>query len=153
LRACAGAKTVLAGSFLNLGALAEFIKQLQPAEVLLVCAGTRENLALEDALAAGALCVLLDAPRNLPLSPLGRGEGVRRRGEGFLLMTDSAQIAWRTYAQAKSDLPGAIRVSENARRLLAIPELRDDVAFCLQRDVFPLIARMEADGAIRRQPA
>ena len=39
--------------------------------------------------------------------------------------------------------------SENARRLLAIPELRDDVAFCLQRDIYPLIAKMEADGAIR----
>jgi phosphosulfolactate phosphohydrolase-like enzyme len=41
----------------------------------------------------------------------------------------------------------------NARRLLAIPELRDDVAFCLQHDVFPLIARMEADGAVRWQSA
>ena len=39
--------------------------------------------------------------------------------------------------------------SENARRLLAIPELRDDVPFCLQRDIFPLVARLEADGAIR----
>ena len=47
LRACAGAKTVLAGSFLNLGATAEFIKKLQPAEVLLVCAGTRENRAMK----------------------------------------------------------------------------------------------------------
>lgn len=151
LRACVGAQTVLAGSFLNLAAMAEFILRLQPAEVLLVCAGTRENAALEDTLAAGALCMLLDAPRNLPQSPLGGGEGVRRRGEGFLLMTDSAQITWQSYAQVKSDLPGAIRVSENARRLLAIPELRDDVAFCLQRDIFPIIARMEADGAIRRQ--
>ncbi len=45
LRACAGAKTVLAASFLNLGATAEFIRKLQPAEVLLVCAGTRERTA------------------------------------------------------------------------------------------------------------
>jgi phosphosulfolactate phosphohydrolase-like enzyme len=50
-------------------------------------------------------------------------------------------------------LAAAVGNATNARRLLAIPELRDDVAFCLQRDVFPLIARMEADGAIRRQPA
>jgi phosphosulfolactate phosphohydrolase-like enzyme len=44
---------------------------------------------------------------------------------------------------------GAVRHAENARRLLAIPELRDDVAFCSQRDIFPLVAKMEADGAIR----
>ncbi|MGA2854288.1 MAG: 2-phosphosulfolactate phosphatase, partial [Verrucomicrobiota bacterium] len=60
LRACVGAKTVLAGSFLNLGATAEFIKMLKPAEVLLVCAGTREHRADEDVLAAGALCEILD---------------------------------------------------------------------------------------------
>ncbi|MGA2788248.1 MAG: 2-phosphosulfolactate phosphatase, partial [Verrucomicrobiota bacterium] len=55
LRACAGAQTVLAASFLNLTATAKFIRQHQPAEVLLVCAGTRENVATEDVLAAGAL--------------------------------------------------------------------------------------------------
>ena len=53
LRACAGAKTVLAASFLNLAATAQFIEKLHPAQVLLVCAGTRENMALEDVLAAG----------------------------------------------------------------------------------------------------
>jgi 2-phosphosulfolactate phosphatase len=153
LRACAGAKTVLAGSFLNLAATAEFIKKLQPAEVLLVCAGTRENRADEDVLAAGALCEILDAPLSRSLSPLGRGEGVRRMGEEFLQMTESAEIARHFYAKAESDLPAAVRNATNARRLLAIPELRDDVAFCLQRDVFPLIAKMDTDGAIRRQQA
>jgi 2-phosphosulfolactate phosphatase len=133
LRACAGAKTVLAGSFLNLGATAEFIKKLQPPEVLLVCAGTGDKRADEDVLGAGALCELL------------------ARGNARPTVSDSAEIARHFYAQAKSDLAAAVSNATNARRLLAIPELRDDVAFCLQRDVFPLIARMEADGAIRRQ--
>ncbi len=133
LRAGARAQTVLAGSFLNLGATAEFLAKLQPAAVLLVCAGTGENAALEDALAAGALCELL------------------ARGDARPTFADSAEIARHAYAQAKSDLAAAVRHSKNARRLLAIPELRDDVAFCLRRDIFPLVARMEADGAIRRQ--
>jgi 2-phosphosulfolactate phosphatase len=128
LRAGAGAKTVLAASFLNLGATAEFIKKNRPVEVLLICAGTHENTALEDVLAAGALCEMLS-------------------GE----FSDSAEIVRRVYAQAKPDLAGAVRNSENARRLLSIPELRDDVPFCLQRDVYPLIAKMEANGSIRRQ--
>jgi 2-phosphosulfolactate phosphatase len=131
LRACAGAKTVLAGSLLNIAATAEFIKNLQPAEVLLVCAGTGEKAALEDVLAAGALCESLD------------------RGDARPTLSDSAEIARFAWTQAKPNLAGAFQASTNARRLLAIPELRDDVAFCLQRDVFPLIARMEADGAIR----
>jgi 2-phosphosulfolactate phosphatase len=76
LRACAGAKTVLAASFLNLTVTAKFIQKLQPAQILLVCAGTRENMADEDVLAAGALCELLFNS----LAPPKRGEG---RGEGF----------------------------------------------------------------------
>jgi len=34
--------------------------------------------------------------------------------------------------------------------LLAIPELTEDVAFCLQRDVFPVVAAVGTDWAIRR---
>lgn len=134
LRACAGAKTVLASSFLNLGATAEFIQKLRPAEALLVCAGTREDRADEDVLAAGALCELL------------------ARGDARPTFSDSTEIARRFYAQAESNLALAVHNSTNGKRLLAIPELRDDVAFCLQRDVFPLVARMEADDAIRQQP-
>ena len=142
LRACVGAKTILASSFLNLGATAEFLRQKNFSHVLLVCAGTGENTALEDVLAAGALCeLLLDEPLSPALSPFGRGEGV----------DDSAQIALRTYLEAKSELAAALGSSENARRLLAIPELRDDVAYCLQRDICPLVAKMKADGAIRRE--
>jgi phosphosulfolactate phosphohydrolase-like enzyme len=118
----------LAASFLNLTATAEFIKKNQPAQVLLVCAGTRENTALEDVLAAGALCEMLS-------------------GE----FSDSAEIVRRVYAQAKPDLAGAVRLAENARRLLSLPELRDDVSFCMQRDTYPLVAKMEADGTVRAQ--
>jgi phosphosulfolactate phosphohydrolase-like enzyme len=44
-----------------------------------------------------------------------------------------------------------VATSENARRLLAVPELRDDVSFCLQHDIFPLVARLQADGLIQGQ--
>jgi 2-phosphosulfolactate phosphatase len=132
LRACVGAKIILASSFLNLSATAEFLQQKNFESILLVCAGTRENKADEDILAAGALVELLTA-----------------RGDARPTISASAETARRDYARAKLDLPGAVRNAENARRLLAIPELREDVAFCLQQDIFPLIARMEADGVIR----
>ena len=166
LRACAGAKTVLAASFLNLAATAEFIKNIRPAQVLLVCAGTRENTALEDVLAAGALCEMLakepvaqnlKAGRAVPCPPPAEASvPVQRQSPGAHGVTrptflDSAEIARRVYAQAKADLLAAVCTSENARRLLAIPELGDDVSFCLQRDACPLVARLEADGSVRRQ--
>jgi 2-phosphosulfolactate phosphatase len=178
LRACAGAQTVLAASFLNLTATAKFIRQLQPAQILLVCAGTRENLADEDVLAAGALCEILDAPRAPSLlgAPASRrprgiaaiipqGRPVRSRkpelaGEtpalpgtmprfGGVRLNDSAETALDAWRKAKSNLLAVVSVAENARRLLAVPELRDDVAFCLRRDVFNLAAALGRDGAIR----
>ncbi len=142
LRAGAGAKTVVAASFLNLSATAGFLRQLSPAHVVLVCAGTRENTALEDVLAAGALCEMLEAGSSR------RDDRTAQRAVPARF-SDSTEIARRTYAQAKADLAAAVATSENARRLLAIPELRNDVSFCLQHDLFPLVARLEADGAIR----
>jgi 2-phosphosulfolactate phosphatase len=166
LRACAGAKTVLAASFLNLTATAQFIRQLQPVELLLVCAGTRENMADEDVLAAGALCEILDAP----LAPSLLGAPASRRpvgsrkpdfaGEtpalprtvprfGGVRLNDSVETARFAWRRAKSNLLEVVSEAENARRLLAIPELRDDVAFCLRQDVFNLAAALGRDGAIR----
>jgi 2-phosphosulfolactate phosphatase len=141
LRACAGAKTTLAAAFLNLSATAKFIRQLEAAQILLVCAGTRQNMADEDVLAAGALCELLVGSSRCDDRTAQRAVPTN--------ISDSAESARRAYAQAKSDLAAAVGHAENARRLLAIPELRDDVAFCLQHDRYPLVARMETDGMVR----
>ena len=130
LRACAGAQTILAASFLNLGATAEFLRQKNFENILIVCAGTGENKADEDVLAAGALCEILSADKTVGT------------------LSDSAQMALCAYMQAKTDLSAVVSKSENARRLLAIPELRDDVAFCLQRDIYPLVAKMGTDGCL-----
>jgi 2-phosphosulfolactate phosphatase len=125
LRACARAQVVLAGAFLNLAATARFLSQAAPAEILLVCAGTGEGVALEDVLAAGALAGLLGGDYS-----------------------DSTEVAVRAFQSAKSDLPAVLGTSQNARRLLAIPELRPDVAFCAQRDVSKIVAAMGADGGL-----
>ena len=126
LRACAGAKLVLASSFLNLAATARFLNQSPPEEILLVCAGTGEGVAWEDVLAAGALAGLVGGAYS-----------------------DATEIAARTFLSAKADLPAVMAGTQNARRLLAIPELRADVAFCAQRDRFKIVAGLQTDGALR----
>ncbi|MGA2030227.1 MAG: 2-phosphosulfolactate phosphatase [Verrucomicrobiota bacterium] len=155
LRACAGAQTILAASFLNLIASANFICQIQPEQVLIVCAGTRENKADEDVLAAGALCELLGwwgettgEPKKKQNLQRSGSRGRSPHQKEIFEFSDSAEIARRDYARAKSDLLAAVSKSENARRLLAIPELRDDVTFCLQRDIYPLVAKMGTDGSL-----
>ena len=131
LRACMSASAVLLGSFLNLRATAQFIEDQSSAHLLLVCSGTLDQTAYEDVLGAGALCDLL-------WSKYGGGA-----------VADSANIARRLFHLERNDLRFAVSQSRNGRRLMAHPELRADVPFCLQRDVFDLVAELGKDGAIR----
>src|SRR5208283_5387019 len=148
LRACAGAQTVLAASFLNLTATAQFIRRLQPAQIVLVCAGTRENMAAEDVLAAGAMGEMLIRWGETKVGSSCHDDRTARRAVPTEISA-SAETALNAWRKAKSSLFEAVSGAENARRLLAIPELRDDVAFCLQPDVFNLTATLGRDGAIR----
>ena len=130
LRACVGAEAVLAGTFLNLIAVARWLEARAGASVLLVGAGTAEEAAWEDVLAAGALVEILAA------------------GERWAL-ADSAHFAQEAYLRWGNDLAGSMRFSSNGRRLLAQPDLAPDVEFCLRRDAVALVASMDADGALR----
>ncbi len=134
LRACAGARIVLVSCFLNLQATVMRIKEEKPPSLLVVCSGTLEQAALEDTLAAGALCDQL-----WPLFTGGR-------------VADSAEIARQLWMTLHQDLPGAMSHSRNGRRLLANPDLRDDVSFCLQRDKLSFVAGLLADGTVRKLP-
>ena len=131
LRACVGAKTVLIGSFLNLHALAGWLQREQLADLRLVCSGTHEEAAYEDTLAAGALGELL-------CSHASAGQG-----------SDAVAMARQIYRAAEGDLLAAMQHSRNARCLLAIPELRDDVRICIQRDTLTLVAGLDSAGAVR----
>ena len=133
LQACAQAKIILAASFLNLAATARFLQSQPDTEILLVCAGTGNLVALEDVMAAGALVELLAGPSGC--SPT---------------LSDSSAITRHTFIQARDDLPAAIGGSTNGRRLKAIPELAPDIAFCAQENIFDLVAAMAADGCLQR---
>ncbi len=133
LRACARARSVLVASFLNLRATADFIERAGAERLSLVCSGTLDQAAYEDVLGAGALCDLLWT----------------RYGGGAV--ADSALVARRLFQLEQDDLLAAVSQSRNGRRLLARPELREDVAFCVQRDVFNLLAELGKDGWVRRR--
>ncbi|MFN7140664.1 MAG: 2-phosphosulfolactate phosphatase [Limisphaerales bacterium] len=124
LQACSAAKKVLVASFLNLSATAEWIQQNKPEHLLIVCAGTFEEAAYEDILAAGALAEL-----------------VWKNYSGGKI-TDSAHIARQVYELSQGDLHGAMQFARNGRQLLSVPDLREDVPFCLQRDIFHFVAEM-----------
>ena len=130
LQACSGARRIFAGSLLGFDALATALGAESASNVIVVGAGTFEEAAYEDTLAAGMLCDALWA----------------RFAESEIV--DSARIARDLYWGARADLPGALARSRNGRRLLDKPALREDVAFCARLNVWPLTAELR-DGAIR----
>ncbi len=132
LRACALSKTVLIGTFLGVQAVAGWITRERPSNLLLVCSGTVDQASYEDTLGAGALCDLI-------WSAYAEGS-----------ISDSAQIARQIYSAARCDLYQAMQFARNGRRLLALPDLRDDVRYCVQRDTIPFVAGLFRDGAVRK---
>ncbi|MBR90158.1 MAG: 2-phosphosulfolactate phosphatase [Verrucomicrobiales bacterium] len=130
LRACAGARQVFVGSFLNLTSTLKHLRTDSPTRLVIVCGGTYEEAALEDVLAAGAIT-------NELWDLYGTGA------------EDSAQLARHLFLSMGDDLEEAMRYARNGRRLLSLPDLAADVRYCVQRDVYSLVAGVSAeDGAV-----
>jgi len=130
--ACVGARQVLAASFLNLRRTAEHLMRAGCERAVLVCSGTGENVAFEDCLGAGAL-----AHELLRLNPK-------------IDLCDSAHFVADMFSANADDLEGALQKSSNARRLLAIPGLAEDVSFCLSENVYPIVVASNPNGWLYR---
>lgn len=116
------AAMLVAGSFLNLDTLADWLKK-QNQNVLCLCAGWKDTFNLEDTLFAGAL-----AEKMLPdfdLTP----------------QRDSALAATRLYNLAKNDMYEFLALSSHRSRLEKL-KVDEDVIYCLtpnQTQVVPVL--------------
>jgi 2-phosphosulfolactate phosphatase len=113
LKGCSGAEQIAAGCLRNLEGVAELLAA-RSRSALAVCAGTEGRLALEDALAAGALAERLSRKR-----PLEMGDGARL-----------ALAAWQA---AKGNLVQALLGTDHARALLA-QGFEGDVRFAAEEN-------------------
>lgn len=120
LRACEHADRVLVGALLNIEALTVELRAKAPERVLLVCAGTFETYALEDAYAAG---VLIEA-----LQPAS--------------LTDAA-LTVRTLAAAYPDPLAALRLARNGKALEANGR-GPDVEWCASVSKYNVVGQMNA---------
>lgn len=119
--AVAQASSVLAGSFLNLGAVVRALAPLE--EVALVCAGRQGRFALEDALCAGHLVKELEEHRD-----------------GSVHLNDAGRVA-RTLTDSFTLDPAFLRTTEGGRSLVEIG-LADDLVLCAdldRRSVLPVM--------------
>ena len=132
LRACVGAQKVLVASMLNLRTTVNWIEETEVENLIVVCAGTEEEAAYEDMIGAGALCEML--------------------WPGFVTghVADSAEMARQIYRVMQRDLKSSMQHSRNARRLMTIPDLAEDVHFCMQRETLTILAGLNEAGEVTR---
>jgi 2-phosphosulfolactate phosphatase len=121
------AKKIILGSFLNQTAVCTWLKT-QPENVLLVCAGWKNNFNLEDTLFAGAVTDTL------------KTEGYR--------VDDAAIAANDLYDLAKNDLDAYLKKTSHSERLKQLG-IEKDIAFCLNVDMISSIPVLEGDMLVR----
>src|SRR5690606_41290493 len=116
IQRCKQAKTVAIGSFLNITALTHWLKN-QEGNVLLVCAGWKDHMCLEDTVFAGAVVDRLEAPG--------------------LTLDDAAYAAQSLYHSTQEN-PALLAKASHSKRMRHL-HIEQDIAFCLQEDVVATI--------------
>jgi 2-phosphosulfolactate phosphatase len=117
------ARRVYVGALLNLDALAKVLDSGGATGVLVVCSGTGEDFALEDAIAAGGL--------------------VDRLSHNSL--SDAAVLVKSLYREVSSDLLSYLRQSRNGRSLVGIGKAKD-VEECARLSVSQTVGVMQGDA-------
>lgn len=121
------ADKIIIGSFLNKTALCDYLHRQQQS-VLLLCAGWKGMVNLEDMLFAGAV--------------------VNRLRGDIQNVDDSGIAAEELYLLAKDDLRGFLRKSSHSIRLEKL-NIEEDICFCLQTDICHSVPILE-NGSLRK---
>lgn len=123
LKRVAMAKEILVGGFLNFESLVTHLRQVE-GDIVLVCAGWRGHLSLEDMLCAGKIIHELTGG--------SLSEDAR----------DGAKVAFGLYEKFGNDIEHTLRNSNHAKRLADITE-NDDIGFCCQLDTMEILPTLE----------
>ena len=122
-----GASQIVVGSFLNLNFLCDWLVQ-QQKDVVLLCAGWKDKINLEDTLCAGAV--------------------IKNIKQHYEMDCDSGLMAEQLFLLSENDLENVVRQSSHAKRFQKLHSKTDDVKFCLQMNTINLLPKMEDDFLI-----
>ncbi|QQL49399.1 2-phosphosulfolactate phosphatase [Mucilaginibacter ginkgonis] len=122
------AKKVVIGSFLNLTSLCDWLGK-QHDNILLVCAGWKNNFNLEDTVFAGAVVN-------------------RLRLLNKYVLDDAATAALDIYNMARNDLAGYLGKTAHSERLKKLG-IEKDIAFCLNVDLTTSIPVLIGDRLVK----
>jgi 2-phosphosulfolactate phosphatase len=116
-----GAKEIVIGSFLNLTALASYLRGGDD-DILIVCAGWKGRFNLEDTLFAGALIEALSGT--------------------VVLECDAPQACLHLYLVAKKNMFEFLKDASHIKRLANL-NIVEDIQFCLTIDRYDIVPKMK----------
>lgn len=123
-----GAVEVVIGSFLNLTAVADYLKS-EKNNVLILCAGWKGKVNLEDSLFAGALTAALKPE--------------------FEHECDAPMLAETSYNEIKKDLVARVQSSSHAKRLNRL-NVHKDIEYCLKHDEFDVVPVLKGEAIVKK---
>jgi 2-phosphosulfolactate phosphatase len=121
-----GAKEVIIGSFLNLSSIAGHLRK-SDTDILILCAGWKGKINLEDTLFAGAL--------------------VEKLEDVVALTCDAPLAAQHLYEQAKSNMVDFLKDSSHVKRLAKLGIFKD-IEFCLTPDRYHVVPVITSEGIL-----
>jgi len=121
------ANRIIIGSYLNLRQVVQALQETED-EIVLVCAGWRGRLSLEDLLCAGQIIYELTDGKLPPQS------------------RDGAKVAFGLYEKFGDDVEGVVKTSNHAVRLEHLVG-QEEVTYCCQTNLLDVLPVME-DGII-----
>lgn len=121
-----GAREVLIGSFLNLTAVANYLLKGSNS-VLILCAGWKGKVNLEDSIFAGALVARIKNEINPDC--------------------DAPLAAMHLYEAAKHDMVGFLSTASHVQRLKRL-DITKDIAFCLTADQYNIVPFLDNERLV-----
>ena len=116
-----GAREIVIGSFLNLTALANYLRHGKD-DILVVCAGWKGRFNLEDTLFAGAILEALS--------------------DAVELECDAPQACLHLYLLAKPNMLEFLKNASHIKRLAKL-NIVEDIKFCMTIDTYDVVPRMK----------
>ncbi len=118
------ASQIVIGSFLNIDVLCNWLIN-QNQSVILLCSGWKDKYNIEDTLFAGAV--------------------LNKIKQYYIIECDAALSSEILYETSKNDIENIVRKSSHSKRFTLLNSQTDDVKFCLQKNLTPILPMMRGE--------
>jgi 2-phosphosulfolactate phosphatase len=122
-----GARNIVAGSFLNLHSIVNWIKK-ENRDTILFCAGWKDHYNMEDALFAGSV--------------------VRELNDDFRILDDATLSTKMMYRYIRANMLRSVKQAQHFKRLAKLG-IEKDIKFCMGHHRYDVVPVFDGEGFVR----